>query len=85
MDRINKIYRLVGEELSENHLNKDQGKQADLAYNLIKCLAVVVYSTLKDEGIDIFINELQSVFEDQVIHLKETHRLLYEETEGGLH
>lgn len=44
MDRVNKIYRLVGEELAENHLNKDQ-----------------------------------------VIHLKETHRLLYEETEGGLH
>ena len=40
MDRINKIYRLVGEELSENHLNKDQGKQADLAYNLIKCLEI---------------------------------------------
>lgn len=85
MDRITEIYKLVGEQLEENYQNKDSSKQADLAYNLIKSLAVVVYSTLKDEGVDIFINELPSVFEDQIIHLRQTNKLLHEKTEGGLH
>ena len=85
MDRIKQIYDLVGEQLNENNEKKDTSMNGELSYKLIKCLAVVVYSTLTDKGIEIFINELPSIFEDQIISLKQTHKLLHEETEGGLH